>query len=128
MDDPLTVAGVIEHDCKQEQKQQQKEEEDGSTFRDPIMFTMSSEETDKLTTRVKYTEHFEGKEQEDAPCVDTPQLFEQELDRYRPHIGTLFRNEEEFETFMRLPISNNDRVTLLQKLLTVKGSKRPHTV
>lgn len=109
----VTGDGVMEHDCKQDENQ--------LSFRGPIVFSMPAEDG---SSSVKYTEYFEGEDQESAPHVDSPALFEQELTRYRGQLGPLFKSEQEFETFMRLPISKDQRTALLQKLLSVQGAKR----
>ena len=80
--------------------------------------------------KIQFTEIPTATITDNVPVVDTPISFEQELTKYRPVIGSMFRKEDDFETFMRLPISDTDRMTLLQKLIALKqheGVKRGRT-
>lgn len=61
----------------------------------------------------------------DVEDVSTPQAFQRNLEHYRPIIGRLFHTPDDFEDFMKLPISKEQRADLLKKLTTVgKGAKR----
>ncbi len=61
-----------------------------------------------------------------AVDVSSPFTFGLHLDAWRPRIGPLFQSEADFETFMKLPISDVDRNQLLVKLTNNrKSSKRP---
>lgn len=51
-----------------------------------------------------------------ANPVDTPAAFETEKDRYRGQFGRSFRNEEQFEYFMMLPLSETDRAKFIQRV------------
>jgi len=63
-----------------------------------------------------------------AADVSSPLLFADYLDTWRARVGWMFRDDSEFEIFMKLPISTQERLQLLQKLtLKTKGAKRPKT-
>lgn len=60
------------------------------------------------------------------PDVSSPTTFATHMDNWRPKLGHFFCSEEEFETFMKLPISNQQRGDLISKLTSHRRSaKRP---
>lgn len=64
---------------------------------------------------------------DDVPfvSVDTPQSFQAFVERMRPLYGAAFHSNEEFELFMRLPLSDSDRYAVFKGLtLAGRGSKR----
>lgn len=48
--------------------------------------------------------------------VETPQQFELMKERNRAEFGGLFRGEADFELFLMLPISKQQRATLLHRM------------
>lgn len=60
--------------------------------------------------------------------VSNPRLFDAYMDSWRARVGWMFKDDSEYETFMKLPISTQERLQLLKKLTVKnKGSKRSHT-
>lgn len=60
--------------------------------------------------------------------VSNPRLFDAYMDSWRARVGWMFKDDTEYETFMKLPISTQERLQLLQKLTNkTRGSKRPNT-
>lgn len=58
--------------------------------------------------------------------VTCPLSFATHMDNWRPHIGAMFRQESDFETFMKLPLSNTQKHEILSKLGNPRKSvKRP---
>lgn len=58
--------------------------------------------------------------------VSTPQLFQLHLEKYRALIGDRFKSEDDFETFMKLPIDKEHRRKLFATLANPRsgGTKR----
>lgn len=60
--------------------------------------------------------------------VSNPRLFDAYMDSWRARVGWMFKDDAEYETFMKLPISTQERLQLLQKLTNkTRGPKRPKT-
>ena len=116
----MDAAVANEHDCNSVDEKHDEPEQVLTHF------VMDNDDGKKI----QFTEIPTATITDNVPVVDTPISFEQELTKYRPVIGSMFRKEDDFETFMRLPISDTDRMTLLQKLIAHKqheGVKRGRT-
>lgn len=68
----------------------------------------------------------EGDETDDVPIenVNTPQLMQEVLEKWRPRIGHCFAKNDDFETFMKLPIPIQSRMTILQTMIKTSQSTR----
>lgn len=55
--------------------------------------------------------------------VNTPQLMQEVLEKWRPKIGHCFAKDDDFETFMKLPIPMESRLNILQT--AIKASYKP---
>ena len=116
----MDAAVANEHDCSLADEKHDEPEKSLAHF------VMDNDDGKKI----QFTEIPTATITDNVPIVDTPISIEQELTKYRPVIGSMFRKEDDFETFMRLPISDTDRMTLLQKLIALKqheGVKRGRT-
>lgn len=68
----------------------------------------------------------EADEADDIPIenVNTPQLMQEVLEKWRPRIGHCFAKNDDFETFMKLPIPIQSRMTILQTMIKTSQSSR----
>lgn len=111
---------VAIHHCGEEtQKRDQEIPADDSEIKPPVDFKQLCEDGKHV---MQYSE-ISG----DVPfvSVDTPQSFQMYVERMRPIYGAAFHSNEEFELFMRLPLSDADRYAMFRGLTLVgKGSKR----
>lgn len=55
--------------------------------------------------------------------VYSPQMMQEVLEKWRPRIGHHFAKEDDFETFMKLPIPIESRLTILETM--IKASYKP---
>ena len=51
------------------------------------------------------------------PGPESPAAFDKYVENLRPLYGRLFKNEAEYELFCMLPLSNEQRLTVLQAMI-----------